>query len=138
MIQAKNSLNGGRVVNLQAEDDGSGDGQLLVRTSASATAEATLTPVQFTKAVASASVPEKLTAVSTKFHKAFIKAIKASRVANTGNVFIGVVSTNDTQPQELLPGDEVILEAPPGFTLDFANFYLDVATANDAVTIYYW
>lgn len=106
--------------------------QITTLTGANAT-----TPIQITKTVAASGTPEALAASGTYFRKATILAQKAARSANTGTVYLGIGSTNDTQPIGLSPGDVWSIEAPQGEKYDLNDWYLDVATNGDGVVIIY-
>lgn len=125
---------------LKCFSNGDGTGTLAVQPVAAAVASETLlTPSEITKTVAASGTPEALAADGTFFHVAKIKAIKASRAANTGTVYLGCSSSNDSQPIELGAGDEITIDVGVnGAKLDLNDFYLDVATNGDGVTIQYW
>lgn len=60
---------------------------------------------------------------------------KAARTANTGTVYLGLESTNDTQALPITTGATVVLEAAPGARLDLSDLWIDVATNADGVVI---
>lgn len=60
---------------------------------------------------------------------------KAARTANTGTVYLGPESTNDTQGIPITTGATVVLEAAAGARLDLSDLWLDVVTAADGVLI---
>jgi hypothetical protein len=93
---------------------------------------------QVTKTVSAAATPEALAADGTFFRVAIVKAIKSGRTANTGTVYLGGLSTNDSQPIDLAAGAEYVLRAAEGTKLDLNDFYLDVATDGDGATVIYW
>lgn len=62
---------------------------------------------------------------------------KAARTANTGNVFLGLTSTNDAQPTAIATGAVLTLEAPTGAKLNLADLWIDVATNADGVVIWW-
>lgn len=62
---------------------------------------------------------------------------KAARTANTGTVYLGFSSTNDTQPLAITTGATVALEAAPGTKLLLSDLWLDVATNADGVVIWW-
>lgn len=103
-------------------------------TARAATAE---TITQIIKTVASSGTPEALAATATYFRKATIIAKKAGRTPNGGIVYLGVTSTNDTQPFALAIDQVIQINAVAGTALNLANFYLDVATNGDGVIIWY-
>lgn len=90
-----------------------------------------------TQTNSSTTVPVRLASASVFFRKAWIYGNKAAQTANTGTVFLGNLSANASQPMAIATGVEKIIEAPPGAYMDFYEFYLDVATANDGVSILY-
>jgi hypothetical protein len=92
---------------------------------------------QFTTTNSSATAPVQVKTNSTPFRYATVLGKKAERTDNTGIVYIGVISTNDTQPYAIAPGGSVTIQAPPGCFLDFKDWYLDVVTANDGVVVIY-
>jgi len=97
------------------------------------------TPTQFNKTVAATATPEALVATPTYVQKAYIFPLKGVRTANTGNVYLGVTSANDTQPWLLTPSTTpIVIEAPLGRKINLAAFYVDVATAGDGVVVWYW
>lgn len=65
------------------------------------------------------------------------KGLKAGQVNNTGNVYIGLLSTDGTQHILIVPGGEVIYRCPPNEQINLGSFFLDVATANDGVSVTY-
>ena len=62
---------------------------------------------------------------------------KAARTANTGTVYLGLVSTNDAQALAVTTGVTVTLEAPVGARLNLADLWLDVATNADGVVLWW-
>lgn len=62
---------------------------------------------------------------------------KDTRSANTGTVYLGLSSTNDTQPLAITTGATVSLDAPEGARLDLGDLWLDVATNADGVLIWF-
>jgi hypothetical protein len=96
-------------------------------------------PTQFNKTVTAAATPERLLATPTYAQKALIFPLKGVRTANTGNVYLGIGSADDTQPWMLTPSTTPItIEAPLGRKIDLSLFYLDVVTAGDGVVVWYW
>lgn len=94
----------------------------------------TATAIAGTKAPAATATPEAITASQTLVSSVIIRAGRTARVANTGSVWIGVSSTNDTQLIELIPGASLSLTAPPGKTIDLATIYVDSVTLTDGIT----
>lgn len=58
-----------------------------------------------------------------------------ARGTNTTTVWIGTTSGNDTQTYPIDPGREAVITAPLGHWLNLADWYFDVTTANDGVTL---
>lgn len=93
---------------------------------------------QLVKTNTSTSVPVVMAAASKPFKSAtFFGFHDSARTANTGTVYIGVTSGNDSQPIAITTGSYVTVEAPAGKWLDLADWYLDVASANDGVVVIY-
>jgi hypothetical protein len=61
----------------------------------------------------------------------------AVRTANTGTVYLGLGSTNDTQPIAITTGATLSLEAATGAKLFLSDLWLDVATNADGVVIWW-
>jgi len=70
-----------------------------------------------------------------QYRVAHILGNKAARTANTGTVYLGPESTNDTQGLPITTGATKVLEAAPGCRLDLSDLWLDVVTAADGVVI---
>ncbi len=87
------------------------------------------------KTVSATGTPEPLVASTTYVNSVLIQAGKA-RSANASSVWVGFSVTNDAQPIELLPGDAISFEAPPGKRIDISGIYIDVTTANDGVRFF--
>lgn len=62
---------------------------------------------------------------------------KAARTANTGTVYLGLSSANDTQPVSITTGAILTLEAAPGTKLFLSDLWLDVATNADGVLVWW-
>jgi hypothetical protein len=72
--------------------------------------------------------------VATKFRRAILIAQKnLDRIANTGNVYIGVSAGH--QPILLAPGDTWIIEADTGAKRNFANWFISADNVGDGVSI---
>jgi hypothetical protein len=71
------------------------------------------------------------------FRKALFIGNKAARTANTGTVYLGLASTNDTQPIPITTGAERTVEAVSGAKFNLADIWLDVVTAADGVLIWF-
>ena len=69
------------------------------------------------------------------FVKAIVLGLKSPRVPNLNSVFYGADSTNDSQPHEVLAGEEAKIEAPAGRKYNLKDWWLDVVTAADGVVI---
>ena len=92
---------------------------------------------QITKTVAAIATPEAIAASGTYFRVATIIGKKAARTNNTGTVYIGIGSTNDTQPLPIYPGQTIAISMPSGGVGDLNDWYIDVETAGDGVIVIY-
>lgn len=81
--------------------------------------------------------PTRWTNATTLVRKVTILGKKSSRTANTGDVYIGPTSGNDTQAFKVAADGEAVMEAPPGTFINLSDWYVDVTTANDGVVIIY-
>jgi hypothetical protein len=72
------------------------------------------------------------------FRAATFLGRNAVRTPNTGNVWIGPNSANDTQPFVIGSDGEVGLPAPTGTRLNAAQWYIDVATNADGAVILFF
>lgn len=95
------------------------------------------TPASFIKTIAATGTPEKVSSTDLYFRKAWIYGIKAARTANTGTVYLGELATNDTQFVAIATAALLVLEAPPGAKMNFAEIYCDAATNGDGVGVFY-
>lgn len=95
-------------------------------------ASTTATLVEGTKAPAAIATPEALAATNL-VTSVLIRAGRTARVANTGSVWIGFSSTNDSQLIELVPGATITIDAPYGKYIDLASIYVDSVTLGDGV-----
>lgn len=93
-----------------------------------------VTWTQATKTVTASGTPEALAASTTLCESVILEAKKARGTDNTGNVWIGVTTANDTQLLMLAPGQALELSAPAGKKIDLALIYVDVATNADGIT----
>lgn len=84
-----------------------------------------------------AAVPVTLTNVVTKAIRCTLIGRKANRTANTGTVYVGMLSANDSQPIEITAGAVVSVLIPDGRALDLSKIYLDVVTVGDGVLVLY-
>jgi hypothetical protein len=57
------------------------------------------------------------------------------RTTNTSTVYVGPISTNDFQPYPINPGAEVKLVAPDTAPFNLRDWFVDVGTTNDGITI---
>ena len=88
--------------------------------------------------VSAAVTPARLTVTNnTHFRVATMTGKKAPRTNNDNSVFLGLDDENDSQPHEISPGEEIIIQAPNGEKYDLNDFYLDVVTDGDGVIITY-
>lgn len=85
----------------------------------------------------STATPAVLTNAVIKAKRVTFVGNKATRTANTGTVYIGQQSDNDTQPIEVQSGQTVSLLIPENQQIDLSKLYLDVVTANDGVLVLY-
>jgi len=94
---------------------------------------------ELTKTNASATVPVRLSAVrgANFFKSATFYGKLHPRTNNTGTVYLGTNSTNDTQAISIAAGEYVVITAPENSYFDLYDFYLDVATTNDGVVVVY-
>ena len=86
---------------------------------------------------ANAATPAQWTNASTFVRKVTILAKKTARTANTGDIYIGPTSGNDTQAFRLSSDGQAVIEATPGTLINLADWYLDVTTANDGIVLIY-
>lgn len=86
---------------------------------------------------AATATPTVFTNANTWVRKVTIRGKKAARTNNTGTVYVGPTSGNDTQGFDIAAGGEAILEAAPGCLINLADWYVDVETANDGVMLVY-
>lgn len=86
----------------------------------------------------SAAMPVSLTTGTNVFCvRATIIGNKAARAGNTGDVYIGPLAANDTQPYKIATGEIHVMNAAAGTRFNLADWYLDVTTANDGLVIIY-
>jgi hypothetical protein len=71
------------------------------------------------------------------YRTAHFRGLKAARTANTGIVYLGLSSTNDSQPLSIATSAVLTLEAPTGARHNLADLWLDVATNADGVVIWW-
>jgi hypothetical protein len=93
---------------------------------------------QFTTVNASTAAPIQITNGVTFCNGFNVYGRKGPRTANTGIVYIGMTSGDDTQTISVAADAEVVITAPPNKFIDLSKWYFDVATANDGVTIVFY
>jgi hypothetical protein len=96
----------------------------------------------FTYRVANKGVAMAVTGTLTAkadlwFRRATIIGNNAIRTANTGTVYLGLSSTNDTQGIVITTAAERTIEAVQGARLNLADLWLDVVSINDGVLIFW-
>jgi hypothetical protein len=89
------------------------------------------------KTVAASGTPEAVSATQVLVRSALFIGRNAARTNNTGNVYIGWQSADDTQLLEVTPGAEVRVTAPDGEAFDLGATYVDVITNDDGVVVIY-
>ena len=92
---------------------------------------------QLTKTVAAAGTPEAIAGDGTDFRIATILGKKAARTNNTGAVYVGIGSTNDTQPFVIQPGETITISMAEGKKGDLNDWCVDVENAGDGVIVIY-
>ena len=92
---------------------------------------------QIVKTVAATYTPEAIAVSGTYFRVATIMGKKAARTNNVDIVYIGIGSTNDTQPLAIYPGQIFSISMPSGGIGDLHEWYIDVETAGDGVVVIY-
>lgn len=90
---------------------------------------------QIIQTAADSSVPVRLSTNRVRMASMTIIGNKAARTANTGTIYIGPTSTNDTQSIPITTGQILTMVAPPGQWIDLYDYWLDVTTAGDGVVI---
>jgi len=69
------------------------------------------------------------------FRRATVLGKNAARTDNTGDVWFGPESTNDSQPFVVNSAGEAKIECQAGVKQDIADWYLDVANNNEGVVL---
>lgn len=84
---------------------------------------------------ADAATPKRLCATQYQIQCKYllVKGIKSSRTNNTGTVYIGVVSDNDSQQIDVPTGTERELVAFPGQLIDLYDIFVDIVSAGDGI-----
>lgn len=90
--------------------------------------------VEGVKANANTGTPVPITDVQTLVRSVKFTAQKGQGSANTGDISLGFTSVDGAQTETLAPAGSFILTAGENQKIDLNKVYLDVATANDAVT----
>jgi len=90
------------------------------------------------KTVTDPATPEVLGGANITFKSIFFKGLKTARTNNTSTVWIIFDSGATTPGIDLLPGQGIGIEAPPGQYFNASQFYLEVGTTNDGVTATYF
>ena len=89
-----------------------------------------------TKTNSDAATPVRVAATrGNYFRSATFYGKLHARTNNTGSVYLGVNSANNTQAIEVPAGGAVVISAPANTYLDLYDIYLDVVTANDGVVV---
>ena len=92
---------------------------------------------QLIKTVTASGTPEAIASEFTQFSHAIFIGLKAARTPNTGRVYLGVSSANDSQPITLDASETKSISAAPGVIYSLHEWYLDVATNGDGVVVIY-
>jgi len=91
------------------------------------------TPQIVIKTVAATGTPERISSVSRPCTQCIIVADKAAQTPNTGDIYIGPVAANGSQPIPMGSHGQYTLAG-----VDLYEWYVDVATAGDGVVVIYW
>jgi len=89
------------------------------------------------KIPASIATPEALAPTPTKALSVTIKAYRSTRTVNTGVVYLGNSSTDESQLYPLTPGQEITILAGGDGILDLSDIYVDSVTSSDGVQFCY-
>lgn len=106
---------------------------LPVTSAPTSTSASAATYIQGFKTVAATNTPELMKASTGLVSSVVIQGYKAQGTLNAGNVYIGSVVTDATDPIAIVPGGSLTIDAPPGKFIDLNTLYIDVATAADGV-----
>jgi hypothetical protein len=109
---------------------------LLIAGLSAAIAQAIKGTGQFSTVNSTAATPAQFTNATVLCMEVTILGKSAPRVDNTGDIYVGPTSSNDTQAFKIAPGGEVVIKVTSGF-INLAGWYVDVTTANDGVTVIY-
>ena len=100
-------------------------------------AQTIVLPHHFVQVNSLPGTPIVLTNAAQKVKRVTFVGNKATRVPNTGTVYIGKSSVNDDQPIAILSGQSVSLLIPEGTVVNLGALYLDVDSASDGVMVIY-
>jgi len=91
----------------------------------------TLSPVYGTQAVAVPGTAEPLVGSSTKA----IAIVVFTKEGNTDEVYVGTAAVDKTSSKQMIlaPGGTLSIDAPLGYTLNLANWYVDAVVAGEGV-----
>ncbi len=100
------------------------------------------TPIKFTHFVklnSDTSTPVAFTNTVIKVTRLTLIGRKDNRTDNTGTVWVGMSTADDTQFIKIAAGESVSINIPdsPQRSIDLSQMYLDVATANDGILVVY-
>ena len=98
------------------------------------------TPIKyaaFTKTVADTGTPEAITSTNLRCASVTILGVNGIRTNNTGTVYIGWTSGNNTQFFPVTSGGEIVITAGENRTINLADIYVDVLNNGDGVGVYY-
>lgn len=91
---------------------------------------------QFSMVNSSTTVPKQLTNVTMYVRSVtFIGKSSNQGSANAASVFIGFSSTDGANVYEIQSGTIHVFTPPPGDSLNLADIYVDVVSANDGLAI---
>ena len=82
-----------------------------------------------------AGTPVKLYHTNIWVTSATVVGMKAARTANTGSVYFGPTSGNDTQFHVLTTGSEAVITSGDQSQFDLSQWYLDVVTDDDGIAV---
>ena len=92
---------------------------------------------QFVVINAASTTPAVLTNATIKAISITLIGRKANRTDNTGTVWVGFQSADDSQPIKVAAGATVGISIPAGRSIVLSSLYLDVETNNDGVLVLY-
>jgi len=69
------------------------------------------------------------------FRRCTVQGKNAVRTDNATTVYLGNLSTNDTQPFEVAAGEDVEIPVPVGCRQSLVDWYVDVGTNGDGVVL---